>query len=172
MGFPEDGSAHASGRQGFTYTTGNGSKFKLAHGADNKFHITSDIAVLHAPDFSIWRWTELGSPYYEDELTSQNRSVIEDHYAMDRGFSLHLPYPNPVSDGLINISFNIFEPGLVKLDILDSKGAVVEKLYHNRVNNLGVKQLNWETSQNPGGIYYIRMIYNSHQQVRRFAIVY
>ncbi len=65
MGFPTVGTTHASGRQGFVYTTGNGSSNRMVNNAGRTFHITSDISVVHAPDFSVWRWIELGNPYYE-----------------------------------------------------------------------------------------------------------
>jgi hypothetical protein len=171
MGFPGEGTAHASGRHGFTYSTGNGTNFRLANGADNKFHMTSDIAVLHAPDFSQWRWTELGNPYYEDELTSLTRSVIEDHDAMDRGFNLHEPYPNPLTNGPMSISFNIFEPGNVRLEFIGSDGRILEVLYENRADNLGIHTIQWQPAQLSSGSYYLRMIYNGHQQVRRIAIL-
>jgi hypothetical protein len=66
MGFPGEGMAHASGRQGFVYITNNGSYYNLPNNADRKFHMTSDISVVHAPDFTRWYWIELGDPYYED----------------------------------------------------------------------------------------------------------
>jgi len=170
MGFPAEGIAHSSGRHGFTYTTGNGSEFYLAHSADNKFHITSDIAVLHAPDFSSWKWTELGNPYYENEITSLNQSVLEDYYAQDRGFNLHAPYPNPALDGKIQISYNVFEPGMVVLDILDTKGSILDHIFIGQVDDLGIHQLDWNLNRLHSGLYYLRMRYNTHQQIRRFVI--
>ncbi len=65
VGFPGLGTAHNSGRQGLTYTTENGTPSNIPNGADAKLHLTSDIHVIHAPDFSRWRWTQLGNPHYE-----------------------------------------------------------------------------------------------------------
>ncbi|MEO0249554.1 MAG: carboxypeptidase-like regulatory domain-containing protein [candidate division WOR-3 bacterium] len=65
LGFPGIGVAHASGRHGFVYITENGTFDQLPNNAARTFHITCDISVLHAPDFSYWRWAELGNPYYE-----------------------------------------------------------------------------------------------------------
>lgn len=65
LGFPGIGTMHASGRQGFVYVTENGSAERLPNNADGKLHVTSDILVIHAPDFATWRWAELGQPYYE-----------------------------------------------------------------------------------------------------------
>ncbi|MBM4373212.1 MAG: hypothetical protein FJ098_16270, partial [Deltaproteobacteria bacterium] len=98
LGFPGVGTAHASGRHGFTYTTGNGTPQRMVNNANRTFHITTDIAVLHAPDFSTWVWRELGNPYYESVAPSAEllaRSVAEDHEAIGRGFSLHAPVVEP-----------------------------------------------------------------------------
>ena len=62
MGFSPDSIAHHSGRQGFIYVTENGSPQRLPNKADGKLHITSDILVIHAPDFTTWKWAELGNP--------------------------------------------------------------------------------------------------------------
>ena len=83
LGFPGVGTAHASGRQGFVYVTNNGSFQRLPNGADRKFHMHSDIAVLHAPDFTYWRWIELGNPYYEASEPAHVTGAYKEDYNND-----------------------------------------------------------------------------------------
>jgi len=69
LGFPGLGTAHSSGYHGFIYVTENGSANRLPNNADNKLHVTSDILVIHAPDFATWQWRDSigpGLPYYEN----------------------------------------------------------------------------------------------------------
>jgi len=172
MGFPGIGEAHASGRHGFVYVTENGSFGNLPNNANNTFHITSDISVIHAPDFSRWYWIELGNPYYEDEnpLTTTNPTIEEDFNAIERGFNLHNPFPNPFNDHL-KISFNVFNSALINIDIVDQNGQFVESLYNSLPGYIGVHELNWKPFGIVPGSYYIVMRYRNHQQVRRVQYI-
>lgn len=165
LGFPDVGSAHASGRQGFIYRAENGSP-------SQSFHITSDILVIHAPDFATWTWVELGSnnPYYESEnpITSVNESINEDHNAMPKGFNLHAPYPNPFNSNA-TVSYNIFEPGDVKIVIFDELGQSVKVLLDEYISNIGVHTVNWEAYGLSSGVYYVLMKYNNSKQARRIV---
>jgi hypothetical protein len=169
LGFPGVGVAHSSGRQGFVYVTENGAFNRLPNGANNLLHMTSDINVIHAPDFSYWRWIELGNPYYESKepVTSvEEGSVNEDFAAINRGFNLHEPYPNPFN-GTLQITFNIFEPGEVSVSVFDVVGKEVARLFCGRIGNLGVDRLSWNPSGLASGTYYLRLRHNRHEQVRR-----
>jgi hypothetical protein len=169
LGFPGMGTAHASGRHGFTYTTGNGSWQRMVNDANRTFHITADIAVLHSPDFSRWVWRELGNPYYESVAPSAAelaRSVAEDHEAMGRGFNLHRPVGD-FGEGEAHISFNLFDPAQVRLTVRDSLGGVVAVLEEGFQENLGVQTFQWEPEDVPAGILYLVMEYGGDVQVRR-----
>lgn len=170
LGFPGVGTAHASGRHGFTYTTGNGTPQRMVNNANRTFHITSDIAVLHAPDFSTWVWRELGNPYYESVAPSAEllaRSVAEDHEAIGRGFSLHAPVVEPGAREA-HMSFNVFEPGPVRLTVRDSVGEVVATLREGPEVDLGVRTLRWCPGSPPDGSLYLVMEYGRDVQVRGF----
>ena len=170
MGFPDEGTAHASGKQGFVYTTENGSPARLPNDADIRFHITSDIAVLHAPDFSRWRWAELGNPYYEpgDPTSVEDPSVLEDFDAIARGFNLHAPFPNPFN-GSARITFNIFEPGAVRIEICDQTGQRLSTVYNQRTETIGIHEVTWDPTHLSSGVYYIVMKYEKQMQVRRIV---
>lgn len=171
MGFPGIGTAHHSGRQGFVYTTENGAYNRLPNNADAKMHMLSDINVIHAPDFSYWRWIELGNPYYESAEPDVNtsvtdESVIEDYNSIDRGFNLHAPYPNPFN-GSLNLSFNIFEPGFVNISIYNLLGQKITTLVDRLFENIGIQKLVWNPQNVSSGIYCVMMKYENSKQERR-----
>lgn len=173
LGFPGVGVAHSSGRQGFVYVTENGAYNNLPNAANNLLHMTSDINVIHAPDFSYWRWIELGNPYYESKepVTSvEEGSINEDFEAINRGFNLHEPYPNPFN-GTLRITFNIFEPGDVTVSVFNVMGQESASLFRGRIENLGVHDLSWNPFGLPSGTYYVRLMHNRHEQVRRVLYV-
>jgi hypothetical protein len=172
LGFPGVGSAHASGRQGIVYVTENGTFNRLPNNANQQFHITSDIAVLHAPDFSYWRWIELGNPYYEqnDPTSVGDPTIEEDYESIPRGFNLHAPYPNPFN-GTARISFNIFEPGTVTVRVHNMLGQIMATLLAAEVFDIGIHTLQWEPENTPSGVYYIAMGYNHQTQVRSITYV-
>lgn len=173
LGFPGVGVAHSSGRQGFVYVTENGAPNRLPNGANNLLHMTSDINVVHAPDFSQWRWAELGNPYYEsrEPVTSiDERSVQEDFESITRGFNLHEPYPNPFN-GVLQVTYNIFEPGEVDIAIFNVIGQEIHSLLKGKATDLGVRRLSWHPGDYPSGTYYVRMVHNQRSQVRRVSYV-
>lgn len=144
MGFPGVGTAHASGRHGFVYVTGNGTRQRMPNNADRKFHMTSDIAVVHAPDFSSWRWIELGNPWYEADpglAVALERSVAEDYDALARGASLHTPVTRV--DGTVGVSWVVFEPGRVRITVQDTAGRTIATLRDRSETNLGRHGLAW-----------------------------
>jgi hypothetical protein len=179
LGFPGVGKVHSSGRQGIVYTTDNGefrngTIIKLPNQANQQHHITCDIDVIHAPDFSRWSWADLGNPYYEGKdptVTSVlEQSVLEDYDAMARGFNLHAPYPNPFN-GSIGMSFNIFNPGKVSVIIYDLLGRRVATLVDNEHRDLGIHLLRWTPGQSPSGVYFVVMMHERDMQERSISYV-
>lgn len=171
LGFPDVGVAHASGRQGFVYITENGAYNNLPNNADNKFHITSDISVIHAPDFSYWRWIELGNPYYEAELpTKIAASLLEDYAAISQGFNLHRPVPNPFNSE-VNISFNLFESGGVNVSVYNIRGQKIATLLDEEIDNIGIHRLKWQPNQISSGIYYLVMKFERQIQMREILFL-
>jgi hypothetical protein len=161
LGFPGEGTAHSSGRQGFVYVTENGSFNSLPNGADKKLHMTSDINVIHSPDFSYWRWIELGNPYYENI----EPTVIEDYKAISRGFNLHVPNPNPFYDEL-NVSYNIFYPGHVSISIINMAGKTEIELVDTESTTIGIESFICKPVNLSPGAYFLIMDYNNQKQER------
>ncbi|MFH0991476.1 MAG: T9SS type A sorting domain-containing protein [bacterium] len=168
VGFPDVGVAHSSGRQGIVYVTENGTPNTLPNGADGKLHMTCDINVIHAPDFSTWRWAELGNPYYETNAPTGlfERSITEDYEAISRGFNLHEPYPNPFN-GSVNLSFALFEPGRVTIEVFNLLGKKVTTLLDSIIEDVGIHRLSWQPSDVPSSSYFIVLSYNQNKQTRR-----
>ncbi|MBN1448660.1 MAG: T9SS type A sorting domain-containing protein [Bacteroidetes bacterium] len=156
LGFPGEGLAHASGRQGFVYTTGNGTPQRLVNGADGKQHVHADIHVIHAPDFARWRWIELGNPYYEDDDPTGIEELLADYDALDRGFRLQRPWPQPATDEL-QLSFNVFVPGSFRIELYDLSGRLLRTVFDARIDNVGIHRLTLPARDLGPGIYFLRM---------------
>lgn len=171
LGFPGVGTAHSSGRQGFVYVTENGIYPNLPNEADSKLHMTCDINVIHSPDFSYWRWVELGNPYYEDTVLNVGleKSIDEDFYAINRGFNLHNPFPNPAREEL-NISFNIFDPEHVEISIYNFNGQKISTLKNEFIHDLGIHRIKWKVVNLPAGTYFLLMKYGKSVQEKRVVI--
>ena len=172
LGFPGVGLAHASGRQGFIYLTENGSPNRLPNQADSKLHMTCDLHVIHAPDFSYWRWAELGNPYYESSEPGSAallaRSMEEDDEAISRGFNLHEPRVN--RDRTVDFSFNLFLPLKVRISLYDGKGRWQKVLVNKKIPDLGIQKMNFSARNLPSGLYYLIMEANGHRQFRHLLL--
>jgi len=178
LSFPGIGKVHSSGRQGIVYTTDNGefrngTIVKLPNQANQQHHITCDIDVIHAPDFSRWYWADLGNPYYESKdpmpTKVEEESVIEDYDAMARGFNLHAPYPNPFN-GTVGLSFNIFNPGIVSVSVFNALGQKLATLIDHENRDIGIHRFSWSPGGLASGTYYIVMLYGKSMQER--SIIY
>jgi len=171
MGFPGVGMAHASGRQGFIYTTENGIPGRLPNNADAKLHITSDIHVIHAPDFSSWRWAELGNPYYEGQEPGYEAllaaSIDEDFEAIGRGYNLHQPV---LREETLRLSFNVFEPAPVKLFIRRPGGGTEAILFDGDVENIGIQKMSWDAGSLSPGRYELVLMSRGSVQTKFFEI--
>ena len=174
LGFPGVGTAHSSGRQGFVYTTSNGTPNRLTNNADRKFHMTSDISIVHAPDFCTWRWAELGEPYYEsnDPTTSveDERRILEDYESIGRGFNLHAPSPNPFNE-TCTIPFNVFMPGHMSLTVHNSLGQKVRTVFSGNIENIGFQSIRWTPEDISSGVYFIVMENAISSQVKSVTYV-
>ncbi len=169
LGFPGVGLAHASGNQGFVYTTGNGRANQLVNGADGKQHVHADIHVIHAPDFARWRWIELGNPYYEDDEPTGVEEMLADYEAHTSGFRLQRPWPQPAKHA-ISLSFNIFEPGSYRITLHDIAGRQLRTLFDAAVANVGVHQLPDAVSALTPGIYFVRMTDGASVDVQKIVM--
>jgi hypothetical protein len=126
-------------------------------------------------DEALWRpgvWIQLGNPYYEFENPTgiDDSTVGEDYRALTRSFNLHAPHPNPFN-GSARITYNLFDPGHVVLDVYSLLGQRVARLLNRNEENIGVHELTWEPQNLPSGAYHLLMYFKGHQQVRRLSYI-
>jgi hypothetical protein len=76
-------------------------------------------------------------------------------HVRERHFSLDANYPNPATHRT-HIPFRMTEPGQVRIEILDSKGAVADVLV-DRFLPAGRHMVNWECQHHPAGFYICQM---------------
>ena len=170
LGFPGVGEAHASGRQGFVYTTGNGTFNGLVNNADRKQHVHSDIHVIHAPDFALWRWIELGNPYYEADEPTGVEEMLADYEAVPRGFRLQAPWPQP-SSGKVHLSVNVFETDEYDIKAFDLAGRKLATIHSGRLEASGTHEFEWDVSSLPPGSYLLRCSNARSIDVQRVQVV-
>jgi hypothetical protein len=171
ISFPGTGEAHASGRQGFVYTTGNGTFTRLVNDADRKQHVHADIHVIHAPDIALWRWIELGNPYYEDDDPTGTREMLADFDALTAGFRLQLPWPQPAT-GIVRVSVNVFDDAEYRVDACDINGRRVATLHEGRFGRTGVSSIAWDVTKIPAGTYLLRCSDGRSVGVQRLQVIH
>ena len=132
--------------------------------------MTSDISVIHAPDFCRWRWIELGKPYYEDEFTHTQKLIAEDYESITRGFNLHQPIPNPVTAGVMKIRYNLFDQGSFRIELIDMKGKSIHLIEEAYTTRLGIAEIDLTCGHFKSGQYVIMMRFNQHSQTRNVII--
>jgi hypothetical protein len=70
-------------------------------------------------------------------------------------FVLGATYPNPATHRT-HIPFQMYKPGQVRLEILDSKGAVADVLT-DRYLPAGSHMVSWDCQKHPAGFYICQM---------------
>jgi hypothetical protein len=174
IGYPGVGMAHASGSHGFVYVTNNGVRGYLPNNAANTFHITADISVVHAPDFSRWRWIELGVPWYQDREPEHTTAVEEDlileqYEGLNRGFVLHDPYPNPFN-AEVTLPFTILDNAPVTVTVYNAAGPTVTTIVEGAPAT-GMHRVVWNPDNAASGVYFVVMAAGRHRQTRAVTLV-
>ncbi|MBL0175807.1 MAG: hypothetical protein IPP94_11160 [Ignavibacteria bacterium] len=110
---------------------------------DRKQHVHSDIVVLHAPDFALWRWIELGNPYYETNDPTGLEELDADFNARDKGFRLQRPFPAASRDNAVHLPFAVFEQGRYRLDLIDLSGRHIPTILEREISMTASTKLLW-----------------------------
>ncbi|MFC1606732.1 T9SS type A sorting domain-containing protein [Candidatus Latescibacterota bacterium] len=171
--FPGEGTVHSSGRQGIVYITNNGSYVSTPNNANRTFHMTCDISVVHAQDFSSWRWIELGDPFYERReppSAVDDPLITEDYKSLDRGFNLHPPNPNPFNE-TVSIPINVFDPGYYSMTVYGVNGQKVATLFEDTIKNIGVRKISWSPGRISSGIYFVVAEHGNNMQTRSISYI-
>jgi hypothetical protein len=78
-------------------------------------------------------------------------------------------YPNPLSD-YTTFEYELFEPGIVTLTILNQLGQEVEILV-NELQDKGEHQFTWNAGELPSGIYFYRLTAGSRSSTGKMVLV-
>lgn len=93
---------------------------------------------------------------------------LEEEYAA-RQFILNQNYPNPFNPGTV-ISFQLPEPGEVRLDVFDILGRQIVTLVNSRMSS-GQHTVNFDASGLPVGVYIYRIIAGEYMETRKMTLV-
>ena len=163
---------HASGSQGFTYTTG--------YNADNQqpnqriLHVHPDIHQIYVTDFEAWQWTELGPPYYGDDSLPSGAGQQDDHPPSPWATALLLNAPNPFREGTV-IRFSLPRAGRIRLAVHNLLGQEVCELASGfRVS--GAYEVPWDGRdalgrEVPAGIYFYRLTMSQGVVTRKLMVL-
>jgi len=84
-------------------------------------------------------------------------------------FTLHQNYPNPFS-GFTQISYELKEPGTVKLDIINFLSQEITTLVHE-VKRPGSYSLNWDAEGVAHGVYFCRLRVGDSEKVIKLIVL-
>lgn len=88
----------------------------------------------------------------------------------DLGFTLNNPYPNPSAGKNVAISFQSQYNDLVEIDIINTQGETITHLYKGQPQLNQLQTVYWNTQTIANGIYYIKMVQNNKQSVKKIIV--
>lgn len=104
------------------------------------------------------------------EIADGSTAVEDTHPAsLVSDYKIHSIYPNPFNPAT-TIEFSIPQSGQVTLTISDILGREVETILHQNMD-AGRHRIQWNASNVPSGIYFIRMKSGSFSQVRKGMVL-
>jgi hypothetical protein len=162
---------HASGSQGFIYSTG--------YNADNQqpnqrlLHIHPDIHQIYVTDFEAWQWRELGPPYYGDDSLS-GTGQRDDPPLSPGASTLLLNAPNPFREGTF-IRFSLPRAGSIRLAVHNLLGQEVCELASG-FRLAGTYEIPWDGRdalgrEVPAGIYFYRLTMPQEVVTRKLMVL-
>jgi len=106
----------------------------------------------------------LGNAIQTVVLNSQ--SVVD---AMVSEFELKAAYPNPFNP-TTTLEYAIDVAGDINISILDINGRLVEVLFDG-FSEKGIKNINWDASYNPSGVYFVKLISGNNIQTLKLVLM-
>ena len=89
------------------------------------------------------------------ETDVNNCLSIYNHFTVTNQFKIQQLYPNPFNP-VLNIDFEINQAGLVKVEISDITGAIVNIVYDGYMT-MGKHQKSWNSENLPSGLYFVSL---------------
>ena len=87
-----------------------------------------------------------------------------------KNFELFEPFPNPTSNGSVEISFNLDAPGYAKVTISDAMGRIVATPLEAQLTT-GVKGISFNTTSLANGTYYLTLSVGNNSSTKILNIV-
>jgi hypothetical protein len=84
-------------------------------------------------------------------------------------FTLEQNYPNPFNP-VTSIKFSLPKSGIVKLEIIDVTGKIVDNLVNEKLE-AGTYSINWNADKFSSGIYFYRITAGDYYQTRKMILV-
>lgn len=101
--------------------------------------------------------------------TAKTISITQNGNKIPNAFSLGHNYPNPFNP-LTNFEFSVPEPSLVKIEIFDAAGRIVETLAEREFKP-GVYRAVWNADKYPSGVYFYMLAAKDFVQTRKMVLV-
>jgi hypothetical protein len=110
------------------------------------------------------RWHLVNEPFYYNTTGLDNLPDNPDSFYLKQNF------PNPVKN-TTSLTFHIPGNGRVGIDILNSDGQVIERIFDNQLN-FGEHTLSWNSSIHPSGLYICRISYAGSARNRKMMVLH
>ena len=84
-------------------------------------------------------------------------------------FELFQNYPNPFNP-FTTIQFSLENPQFISLQIINIKGSVVERIFHQHIESRHQKAF-WDASNHSSGIYFAELISGNNRQIKKMILL-
>lgn len=101
---------------------------------------------------------------FEDMITS-----VEYNEELPVEFALEDIYPNPFNPST-NIQFSLPESGVVNVSVYNVIGEKVTEIVNDKFS-AGTHKINWNASNNPSGVYFIRLDAGKYNSVKKAILL-
>ena len=84
-------------------------------------------------------------------------------------FTLMPAYPNPFNPKT-TLNYSVDIEGDISILVLDMNGRVVEVLF-NGFSEVGHNSINWDASNSPSGVYFVKLISGNQSQIQKVVLI-
>jgi hypothetical protein len=98
-------------------------------------------------------------------ITKTGKTVLKNETEKNADLSLS---PNPF-DHILNIRFNAINASYCNINVYDTKGALVKKVYSGNISK-GMQHQVLNGDQLPGGVYYLELEINDKRVLRKIVL--
>lgn len=103
------------------------------------------------------------------KVHEQTTSIIRTETFAPGHFGLNANYPNPFNPST-TISFDIPTAGFTTLDIYDSYGRLISRLFEDQLL-AGHHLMDWNAENLPSGVYYCKLQFSGRIDTRKLILL-